>query len=88
MLGRAPIAWSSKRQASVSQSSYKFEYYTLSEAKKEKMQLRLLLQELGHIFAAQTVIWANNQVLIFPDNDEYSLIMGSCNERAGITEKE
>ena len=56
MLGRAPISWSSKHQALVSQSSYKFEYYVLSEAEKEKVWLRLLLQDLGHISAAPTVI--------------------------------
>ena len=32
MLGGAPIFWSRKRQASVSQSSCEFEYYALSEA--------------------------------------------------------
>ena len=61
MLRGAPISWSSKRQASVNQSSCESEYYVLSEAGKEGVWLRLLLQELGHISAASTVIWADNQ---------------------------
>ena len=61
MIGGAPISWSSKHQVSVSQSSCESEYYALSEAGKEEVWLRLLLQELGHISAAPTVIWANNQ---------------------------
>lgn len=56
MRGGIPISWSSKRQASVSQSSYESEYYVLSEAKKERIWLHLLLQELCHIVAALTVI--------------------------------
>ena len=58
MTGGAPIFWSSKRQVSVSQSSYESEYYVLSEAGKEWVWLRLLLQELGYISAAPIVIWA------------------------------
>ena len=56
MMGGAPISWSSKRQASVSQSSCESEYYALSEAGKEGVWLRLLLQELGHISAAPAII--------------------------------
>ena len=33
----------------------------MSEAGKEGVWLRLLLQELGHVSAAPTVIWADNQ---------------------------
>ncbi len=61
MIGGAPIFWSSKRQASVSESSCESEYYALSEAGKEGVWLRLLLQELGYISAAPMVIWADNQ---------------------------
>ena len=72
MLGGAPISWSSKRQASVSQSSCESEYYALSEAGKEGVWLRLLLQELGHISAAPTVIWAHNQgAIALAENPEF-----------------
>ena len=72
MLRRAFISWSSKRQASVSQSSCEFEYYALSEAGKEGVWLRLLFQELGHISAAPTVIWADNQgAIALAENPEF-----------------
>lgn len=72
MMGGAPISWSSKRQASVSQSSCESEYYALSEAGKEGVWLHLLLQELGHISAAPTVIWADNQSAIaLAENPEF-----------------
>ncbi len=56
MMGGTPISWSSKRQVSVGQSSCESEYYTLGEAGEEMVWLRLLLQELGYISAASTVI--------------------------------
>ena len=72
MMGGAPISWSSKRQASVSQSSCESEYYALSEAGKEGVWLRLLLQELGHISAAPTIIWADNQgAIALAENPEF-----------------
>ena len=61
ILGGAPISWSSKCQASVSQSSFESEYYALSEAGKKGVWLQLLLQELDHIWATLMVIWADNQ---------------------------
>ncbi len=72
MMGGAPISWSSKRQASVSQSSCESEYYALSEAGKEGVLLCLLLQELGYISAAPTVIWADNQgAIAWAENPEF-----------------
>ena len=72
MMRGAPISWSSKRQASVSQSSCESEYYALSGAGKEGVWLRLLLQELGHISAAPTVIWADNQgAIALAENPEF-----------------
>ena len=61
ILRGAPISWRCKHQASVSQSSCEYEYYALNEAGIEKVWLCLLLQELGYISAAPTVIWADNQ---------------------------
>lgn len=64
MLGQVLISWSSKRQASVSQSICESEYYALNEAGKKRVWLHLLFQELGHISATPTVIWADNQSVI------------------------
>ena len=72
MMGGAPISWSNKCQASVSQSSCESEYYALSEAGKEGVWLRLLLQELGHISATPIVIWADNQgAIALAENPEF-----------------
>ncbi len=61
MMGGTPISWSSKPQASVSQSGCESEYYLLSKAGKKRVWLRLLLQELSYISIAPTVILADNQ---------------------------
>ena len=61
MMRRALISWNSKRQSSVSRSSCESEYYSLREGRKKEVWLRLLLQELGHISAAPTVILIDNQ---------------------------
>ena len=56
MLREAPISRSNKRQVSVCQSSCESEYYMLGKAGKERVWLRLLLQELGHIAVAPIVL--------------------------------
>lgn len=70
MIKKAQIFWSSKHQASISQSSCEFEYYALSKAGKEKMWLQLIIQEFGYISAALTVIYANNQGWVLLDYRE------------------
>eukprot|EP00965_Chrysotila_dentata_P198156 6178621-Pleurochrysis_carterae.AAC.1 len=47
MYGRAAITWSSKKQPSVALSSCEAEIIAASEAAKEAVYLRALLQELG-----------------------------------------
>jgi hypothetical protein len=47
MLGEGTIAWSSKKQRTVSLSTTKAEYIALTEGAKELIWLRRALQELG-----------------------------------------
>lgn len=71
-MGSDSISWNSKCQAFISQSSCEFKYYALSETEKDGLWLRLLLQELSHITAALTVIWADNQgVIVLAKNTEF-----------------
>jgi len=59
-LGEAPISWKCKKQDSVSKSSTKAEYHTMSIACFEIIWLRGLLLELGFSQAKPTALHADN----------------------------
>ena len=63
MIGSAVVSWSAKRQATVALSSCESEYIGYTQAAKEAIWLRMLLQQLDAApdQLAATVIWADNQ---------------------------
>jgi hypothetical protein len=60
-LGSGAITWSSKRQPTISLSTCEAEYIGQTQATKEAVWLRKLLQELGHEQLQATVIFGDNQ---------------------------
>lgn len=58
------IAWSSKRQATVSLSTTEAEFIAASEATKEAIWLRKLLSDLGHPCVGPTSLYVDNQSAI------------------------
>ena len=63
-LGQNLVSWKSKRQKCTAQSTSESEYIALSEAGKEIVWLRSLLQELGLEQKEPTVIWEDNTICI------------------------
>lgn len=63
-LGGATVCWASRKQTSVSLSSMEAEYFALSEACKEVVWLRRLLEELGETQNGPTVILEDNKSCI------------------------
>jgi hypothetical protein len=59
-LNGSPIVWSSRRQATVAASTVEAEYVAVSEAAREAMWLRGLLEELGSR-QPPTRLWCDNQ---------------------------
>jgi hypothetical protein len=61
-LGRGPVSYKSKQQASVSMSTCEAEYYSLSDATKEGLHLRQLLGEIfDEPIDGTTTIWEDNE---------------------------
>ncbi len=63
-LGGAAISWSSKRQNTIALSSCEAEYMAASEAAKEALWMRRLLNEFGYGGPQQVTIQADNQSAI------------------------
>lgn len=63
-LGEATVCWASRKQTSVSLSSMEAEYFALSEACKEVVWLRRLLEEIGEKQGGPTVILEDNRSCI------------------------
>ena len=63
-LGGAAISWSSKRQNTIALSSCEAEYMAASEAAKEALWMRRLLNELGYAGPQQVIIQADNKSAI------------------------
>ena len=55
-----PIAWKSKKQASVALSTMEAEYYTLGIVCQEATRLRQLFQELSTSFIEPILIYSDN----------------------------
>jgi hypothetical protein len=71
-LGNGPISWSSKRQRTVTTSSYEAEYIDQCNAFKEAVWLRLFLSEVGYPQAGPTIIDVDNKSAIaIASNPEY-----------------
>jgi hypothetical protein len=64
LLNDSIIAWSSKKQATITLSTGKAEYVTASECIREVVYLRQLLSELGYSQCTPTHIHENNQTCI------------------------
>jgi hypothetical protein len=61
----APISWATKKQQSVALSTCEAEYMAMSEATKEAMYLRQLLQDINMLpQPAPTIIYCDNQAAI------------------------
>ena len=60
-LGDSPIAWSSKRQQTVANSTVEAEYVAVGEASREAIWLRGLLKEIGLEQGIGTPIWCDSQ---------------------------
>lgn len=72
-LGKATICWASRKQTSVSLSSMEAEYMALSEACRELVWLRQLLEEMGERQRKPTVVLEDNRSCIeFVDTDRKS----------------
>ena len=63
-LGGAAISWSSKRQNTIALSSCEAEYMAASEAAKEALWMRRLLNEFGYQGPQQVTIQADNKSAI------------------------
>src|SRR5271154_1801352 len=63
-LSEGVISWSSKRQATVALSSTEAEYMALTQATKEAIWLRTLLDELGFKQHDATTLFEDNQSCI------------------------
>ena len=61
LLGDGAVTWGSKRQTSVALSTVEAEYMALSQATKEAVWLRRLLEELGKESHSPTTIMEDNQ---------------------------
>lgn len=71
-VGSAPISWSSKRQTVVALSTCEAELMAQTQAAKEAIWLRTLLEELGTDTVAATIIWSDNQGAIAVSKDPQS----------------
>jgi hypothetical protein len=60
-IGSGAISWSSKRQSTVSLSTCEAEYIGQTQATREAVWLRRLLEELGQEQLTSTVIYGDNQ---------------------------
>ena len=60
-IGTTSIAWSSKLQPTISLSSTEAEYKALTEASKDIIHYRRLLQELGYLDKNPTILLNDNQ---------------------------
>ena len=77
----APIFWSSKLQPTMSLSSTEAEYRVLTDASKDVIYLRNLLQEIGIDMTSPTPIYTDNQSSIkLVDN----LVMHNHTKHIGI----
>ncbi|RSH90639.1 hypothetical protein EHS25_001244 [Saitozyma podzolica] len=61
MLGGSAIVWTSRRQATVASSTVEAEYVAVSEAAREAVWLKGLLDELGVTPKEPTPLWCDNQ---------------------------
>jgi hypothetical protein len=61
MLGGSAIMWTSRRQATVASSTIEAEYVAVSEAAREAVWLRGLLDKLGVAPKDPTPLWCDNQ---------------------------
>jgi hypothetical protein len=61
MLGSSAIMWTSRRQATVASSTIEAEYVAVSEAAREAVWLRGLLDKLGVAPKDPTPLWCDNQ---------------------------
>lgn len=73
LLGEASISWASRKQSSVSLSSMEAEYIAVSEACKELVWLRRILDEMGARQCGPTVLYEDNRSCIeFVDMERVS----------------
>ena len=77
-LGSAMISWSSRKQASIAQSTAEAEYIVASVANSEAVWLRKLLSDLFNVELEPTVIHCDNQsciklseILVFHDRSKH-----------------
>lgn len=61
LLGEASVSWASRKQSSVSLSSMEAEYIAVSEACKELVWLRRMLDEMGAEQCGPTVLFEDNR---------------------------
>jgi hypothetical protein len=81
LLNDSVIAWSSKKQATVTLSTGKAEYVAASKCTREVVYLRQLLSELGYPQHTLTHIHKDNQTCIsFTRNDT----MHSCTKHIDV----
>lgn len=60
-LGKSTISWESKKQSTTALSSTEAEYMSMSNASKEAIYLRRLLQELGFLENESVTLHVDNQ---------------------------
>ena len=63
-LGKSPVIWKSKRQATVALSSTEAELYSAVEATKEVIWLQNFLKELGFTVKTPTILYQDNKSTI------------------------
>jgi hypothetical protein len=59
-LGSTPITWVSKKQWTISRSSMKAEYRSLTSAIAELYWIRMVLRDLGIFLSNTLVLWCDN----------------------------
>jgi hypothetical protein len=61
LINGTPVSWKSGKQPIIAHSTAEAEYIALSDASRELMYLRRLLQELGHQFDGPATVFEDNQ---------------------------
>lgn len=59
-IGSGPVSWSSKKQGSVALSTCEAEYYAMTDASKEVIWIRRVLQEIGTNINYASIIRSDN----------------------------
>jgi hypothetical protein len=72
LLGRSPIAWSSKQQAVVALSSCEAEYISVTHCARDVLWLRSLFAEIGYPQESPTTIFCDNQGTVACTHDPHA----------------